>query len=637
MKNQAVALLALLATAGTATAAPRESQNAPPSVAVPFETSSADFSLNFTGSDGAGTYSATRIRFDGTMTAVADATYAFDTIVAVTPPGAGVPIAYRMSQLYAEYEIETIALNVSLGGTFAPAGSWSFSCTDDYDDSSADPLSGGVESTLDNLVITLDDQPVVAPAATALGTLVDGTLVTQEVALGAAEVRWFTFTCDNASVADLRTLDITTANSTMGGDSMLALYSNGGAFLSYNDDSGSLLSRMTFGHEGDWGDLAAGTYYLAVTSYFSEFMDTEWEVVSEGGGGTFQLDVLQSRPVNPEAVGAATVVGGSVLFEVTVTPAAVPPSTGITVTGNLVSIGGSATQAFYDDGSHGDASAGDGVYSYSASMPAGAADGSEYSVSFTASDAQGRSVAGDILFAADVGDLPESAYTPVGTGPLDSISGVFSNSDVDMYRINICDLASFSATTNGGTDADTQLFLFNLDGTGVVMNDDIPDGRAGDDTLQSEITGALLASGGEYYLAVSRFDRDPVDAGATAIWADTPYNAERAPDAGGGPVAAWEGENFGSASYTVTLTGVCHSTGGGGCGPADLGATGGVPGADSHLDNNDFVVFIDFFFAHNPLADQGSTGGVAGADGAYDNNDFVVFIDNFFVAPVSCR
>ncbi|HYD00051.1 MAG TPA: GC-type dockerin domain-anchored protein [Phycisphaerales bacterium] len=73
------------------------------------------------------------------------------------------------------------------------------------------------------------------------------------------------------------------------------------------------------------------------------------------------------------------------------------------------------------------------------------------------------------------------------------------------------------------------------------------------------------------------------------------------------------------------------------CGLADLGGTGGVPGFDNHLDNNDFVVFIDFFFANNPLADQGSIGGLPGADGLWDNNDFVVYIDNFFNAPASCR
>ncbi|MDP1661925.1 MAG: GC-type dockerin domain-anchored protein [Phycisphaerales bacterium] len=64
--------------------------------------------------------------------------------------------------------------------------------------------------------------------------------------------------------------------------------------------------------------------------------------------------------------------------------------------------------------------------------------------------------------------------------------------------------------------------------------------------------------------------------------------------------------------------------------PADLGSTGGVPGADGHLDNNDFIVFIDLFFSQDPLADRGVTGGVPGSDGAWDNNDFIVFIDQFF-------
>jgi hypothetical protein len=73
------------------------------------------------------------------------------------------------------------------------------------------------------------------------------------------------------------------------------------------------------------------------------------------------------------------------------------------------------------------------------------------------------------------------------------------------------------------------------------------------------------------------------------------------------------------------------------CGPADLGSQGGVAAFDNHLDNNDFVVFIDYFFNHNPLADQGSQGGAPGPDNTWDNNDFVVFIDNFFTAPASCR
>ncbi len=68
----------------------------------------------------------------------------------------------------------------------------------------------------------------------------------------------------------------------------------------------------------------------------------------------------------------------------------------------------------------------------------------------------------------------------------------------------------------------------------------------------------------------------------------------------------------------------------GACGPADVGGQGGVAGFDGHLDNNDFIVFIDEFFQNDARADLGSQGGIAGADGLYDNNDFVAFIDAFF-------
>jgi hypothetical protein len=66
------------------------------------------------------------------------------------------------------------------------------------------------------------------------------------------------------------------------------------------------------------------------------------------------------------------------------------------------------------------------------------------------------------------------------------------------------------------------------------------------------------------------------------------------------------------------------------CGPADVGSTGGVHEADGTLDNNDFIVYIDNFFAADPAADVGSVGGTHGGDGVFDNNDFIVFIDLFF-------
>lgn len=63
---------------------------------------------------------------------------------------------------------------------------------------------------------------------------------------------------------------------------------------------------------------------------------------------------------------------------------------------------------------------------------------------------------------------------------------------------------------------------------------------------------------------------------------------------------------------------------------ADIGVQGGQPGHDALLDNNDFVIFIDYYFNGDSRADFGRQGGAIGADGLFDNNDFVVFIDLYF-------
>jgi hypothetical protein len=64
--------------------------------------------------------------------------------------------------------------------------------------------------------------------------------------------------------------------------------------------------------------------------------------------------------------------------------------------------------------------------------------------------------------------------------------------------------------------------------------------------------------------------------------------------------------------------------------PADIGSQGGEHHSDGQLNNNDFIVFIDYFFAQNPIADVGAQGGEHHSDGQFNNNDFIVFIDLFF-------
>jgi predicted extracellular nuclease len=64
------------------------------------------------------------------------------------------------------------------------------------------------------------------------------------------------------------------------------------------------------------------------------------------------------------AVPATVFSGSTSLLTVKVTPASSPASTGITVMANLSGIAGSTTQPFYDDGTHGDVTAADNVFSY---------------------------------------------------------------------------------------------------------------------------------------------------------------------------------------------------------------------------------------------------------------------------------
>lgn len=102
------------------------------------------------------------------------------------------------------------------------------------------------------------------------------------------------------------------------------------------------------------------------------------------GGGS---NLFAALAANPTTVAPS----GNTLITVTIIPATTPPSTGITVTGNLSSLGGSANQTFFDDGTNGDATVGDNVYSYRQAVPADAAGGVK-NITAVAADQQARSV-----------------------------------------------------------------------------------------------------------------------------------------------------------------------------------------------------------------------------------------------------
>ncbi|MBX7062175.1 MAG: DNA/RNA non-specific endonuclease [Pyrinomonadaceae bacterium] len=103
--------------------------------------------------------------------------------------------------------------------------------------------------------------------------------------------------------------------------------------------------------------------------------------------GSTGTELFATINANPTTVAP----GGSTLIYVTTVPATTPPSTNITVVANLAQINGAGSQTLYDDGTNGDVTAGDNVFSYNAAIPAEVTGGSKL-IPAVAADAQGRTV-----------------------------------------------------------------------------------------------------------------------------------------------------------------------------------------------------------------------------------------------------
>lgn len=208
----------------------------------------------------------------------------------------------------------------------------------------------------------------------------------------------------------------------------------------------------------------------------------------------------------------------------------------------------------------------------------------------------------------DAGDQIATAQPP--TGEIGAIVGDFDADDADIYAIDICDPTTFVAEVNAdGFSPDTQLFLFDANGMGVTFSDDNP--LTGD--LRSRMSGVNIPAAGTYYLAVTRWDRDPIDAAGEALWIDTPYDVERVPDGPGAanPFVGWTGTTAAYPFYEILMTGASAvgSCGGSSCPvcAADYDQNGGVDGAD-------IGAFFADFEQGLPCADVDLNGGVDGAD-----------------------
>lgn len=154
----------------------------------------------------------------------------------------------------------------------------------------------------------------------------------------------------------------------------------------------------------------------------------------------------------------------------------------------------------------------------------------------------------------DAGELPATAQDLGADAALDSIAGTLDGLvDRDVYRVCLSGGKTFSASTVGGTEVDTQLFLLDADGRGVYANDEAPD-VVGQSTLPA---GDLFTPGaaGVYHLAISRWNQDPTG------FEDVPLFPDLIPGVHGPqsdePIALWTGGREGTfGPYVIALTGV---------------------------------------------------------------------------------
>jgi len=185
------------------------------------------------------------------------------------------------------------------------------------------------------------------------------------------------------------------------------------------------------------------------------------------------------------------------------------------------------------------------------------------------------SVQADTVVASGAGSLPGTAEDLTGVNVTEiqgSIPALPDELGVNMFEIDITDFTDFSAITTGPGAfgiPDTELFLFDASGMGVMANDDIDGGNTlsclpsagpGNPCESSLPAGVGPTSDGDYFLAITRSQQLPLDASFNEIF--TIFNSTDVvgPNSGVGAVAGWDGgvftnPDFDLVNYDILLTG----------------------------------------------------------------------------------
>ncbi len=185
---------------------------------------------------------------------------------------------------------------------------------------------------------------------------------------------WYTYT----STTDGSIITIETCGQSTN-DTVIARYADcaDAASTQCSDDACGLQSRITFAG-------VAGQVHLIRVSAFGAGLAVAGNLSVTESGAPLAATGAVTTPVAELS---------TVTYSLTVTPGTIPASTNIQVVGDLSAVGGSGAQAFVDDGTNGDVTAGDGIYTAQITLTTGQPAG-PYASAWTVTDNEGRVVNG---------------------------------------------------------------------------------------------------------------------------------------------------------------------------------------------------------------------------------------------------
>jgi hypothetical protein len=238
--------------------------------------------------------------------------------------------------------------------------------------------------------------------------------------------------------------------------------------------------------------------------------------VNPCGGGT-------STP--PSGTGAASPAGvsagGSSLLTVAVAAGTNPPAAISSVTADLSPIGGFSTQTFYDDGTHGDAVAGDSIFSFAATVDAGTASGAK-TLPVTIGDALARTGTTSITLSVSLEPMSvmqiqgHGASSPYA-GPSGTLGALVSTPDATHTNVvtAVAKNGFYIQDSAGDDDPTTSdaVFVFTGSAPTVHVGDAvIVSGQVQEFNGATEITGTpsvAIVSSGNALPAPFVFDANP--------------------------------------------------------------------------------------------------------------------------------